>query len=351
MPSVLVPLELDYLIGGLVNAAPTGPAFIIGNPVNLHPVTSLSIETTNSMTVASTATSSLNDINLNAPIVGTPGNDTLYGGLGNDQIYGLEGHDILAGDAGNDILFGGQGFDLLFGGEGDDQLYGNEDNDFLFGDSGNDTLGGGKGNDRLHGGEGADFLQGKADNDFLNGNAGNDVLEGNAGRDYLNGEDGNDLLYGGEDTDLLIANAGDDTLVGGRGNDTLLGDEGNDVLVGVNANPDMGRGQGEVDFLAGGAGADRFILGDVLGVHYNDGNPATQGFNDYGIVSDLDAQDTIQLAGVRGDYILTSNFSIGFRTGTAIFWINDGSANGTGELIALVANTNAASTEVALTFV
>ncbi|MBZ8181031.1 SdrD B-like domain-containing protein, partial [Oscillatoria salina] len=63
-------------------------------------------------------------------IVGTPGNDDLFGtnnndringGAGNDNIFGNNGNDIIRGGPGNDNIFGGTGFDTaLFNG-----LYGN----------------------------------------------------------------------------------------------------------------------------------------------------------------------------------------------------------------------------------
>jgi Ca2+-binding RTX toxin-like protein len=95
-----------------------------------------------------------------ATILGTAGNDNIYGtngsdviaaGAGNDQIHGLGGDDYLCGEGGRDIVTGGSG---------DDQLYGGQGGDALFGGSGDDFLSGGKGADQLEGGSGDDYLQG-----------------------------------------------------------------------------------------------------------------------------------------------------------------------------------------------
>ena len=55
-------------------------------------------------------------------VVGTPGNDHLFGGNGNDTVQGGAGNDVLSGDNGNDTLVGGAGADVMLGGRGDDVL-------------------------------------------------------------------------------------------------------------------------------------------------------------------------------------------------------------------------------------
>ncbi|MDD5363690.1 MAG: type I secretion C-terminal target domain-containing protein, partial [Gallionellaceae bacterium] len=69
---------------------------------------------------------------------GTSGNDALIGSNGDDRIYGYAGDDTLSGGDGNDLLRGGAGNDTLSGGAG---------NDILIGSAGNDTLSGGLGAD------------------------------------------------------------------------------------------------------------------------------------------------------------------------------------------------------------
>lgn len=68
----------------------------------------------------------------------TPGDEKLIGTAGNDTIYGHGGHDELDGGAGNDALYGGSG------------------NDDLEGSAGHDRLDGGSGRNELEGGSGAD---------------------------------------------------------------------------------------------------------------------------------------------------------------------------------------------------
>jgi RTX calcium-binding nonapeptide repeat (4 copies) len=65
-------------------------------------------------------------------IVGTRGNDTLYGGGGDDEIWGVAGADVIDGGSGDDIIWSGTpkyddtaadwGGDELDGGTGNDQI-------------------------------------------------------------------------------------------------------------------------------------------------------------------------------------------------------------------------------------
>ncbi|WP_245876166.1 Calx-beta domain-containing protein, partial [Tychonema bourrellyi] len=75
-----------------------------------------------------------------APIVGTAGDDQLFGDELNDTISGLAGNDFLTGGDGNDSLDGGDGNDNLTGGEGNDTLIGGAGIDFLIGGNGQDTF-------------------------------------------------------------------------------------------------------------------------------------------------------------------------------------------------------------------
>jgi hypothetical protein len=76
-------------------------------------------------------------------IIGTSGDDNLLiGTIGNDQIFGGEGNDTLTGGAGNDILDGGLGDDTLIS---DVATIG----DILTGDTGVDSIDGGAGIDTL----------------------------------------------------------------------------------------------------------------------------------------------------------------------------------------------------------
>jgi hypothetical protein len=130
-----------------------------------------------------------------ATLVGTPGNDSIYGTSGPDVIMGLGGNDEIWGQDGDDIICGGAG------------------NDKLYGKAGNDVLLGGSGNDRLYGSRREDTLTGGSEQDRLYGDKGNDILEGGGGNDRLYGSSGDDALDGGGGTDRCRENGGADTAV------------------------------------------------------------------------------------------------------------------------------------------
>ncbi|MCT7967866.1 hypothetical protein NG799_16115 [Laspinema sp. D1] len=121
-----------------------------------------------------------------AVIQGTPFDDTLLGTQGNNFIYGWQGNDVLTGTDGDDILYGDEGNDSLSGGNG---------NDLLAGSQGDDVFDGGDGNDILYGGQGEDVLIGGLGGDRLFGDAGFDTF-------YL--ESGADTVTGGKDKDTFI---------------------------------------------------------------------------------------------------------------------------------------------------
>ncbi len=247
-------------------------------------------------------------------LIGTEGNNELYGYAGDDYLNGGAGDDILEGRNGNDTLEGGAGNDTLYGEAGEDFLYGGQDNDELSGGDGNDTLEGGTGNDTLVGGNGADtyrFGVGSGQDTISNGDddalgVAQDVLELGAGitpdRVTLN-RSGDDLmlslngtqdslrvdkyLLNGGNTSYAIefikfadgtiwdiakvkqvirasmdvkdkelhGNTGDDILNGGLGNDKLYGHDGNDKLYGNDGDDTLLGGDG-IDLLLGEAGND-----------------------------------------------------------------------------------------------
>ena len=201
----------------------------------------------------------------NDKIWGGDGNDIVSGGDGHDRIWGGDGDDILAGDDGNDRISGGEGDDQLFGGDGHDRLNGDDGNDVLVGGDGNDRLSGGRGNDVLSGNAGHDRLSGGDGNDVLIDSGGNDRLYGGDGDDFLFGGEGNDRLSGGDDQDILDGHDGDDRLSGGDGDDDLSGGEGDDRLHGGDGN----------DSLTGGDGEDRLSGGDGNDVLWGDNGPGT----------------------------------------------------------------------------
>ncbi len=131
-----------------------------------------------------------------ATINGTNFNDNgidkkkLVGTYGDDSIYGYAGNDILSGLGGNDYLDGGFNNDVLDGGVGNDTLYGRAGFDYLVG---------GPGNDRLIGGTLDDALLGGTGNDLLLGESGNDQLTG-----YGFGQNELDTLTGGTEKDTFV---------------------------------------------------------------------------------------------------------------------------------------------------
>ncbi|MEO0683727.1 MAG: calcium-binding protein, partial [Cyanobacteria bacterium J06649_11] len=290
--------------------------------------------------------------NYNDGIQGNSDDNYLSGGSGEDLLIGSDGNDTLLGGAGDDTLDGGVGIDRAdyssslsavtvdlvngtgtandgIGGNdilaGIEQVVGSIFNDSLIGNNLNNVLVGGEGNDNLNGDAGDDILDGGAGNDTMDGGSGIDRVSyslSTAGVvvDLANGI-ANDGL-GGTDTlsniensdgsifeDRIIGNASDNSLVGNGGNDTLIGGSGNDVITGVGAGSStasiagMGvRGLQEVDILTGGAGNDRFILGDNNEVYYLGSGTS---FNDVAIIGtekpaggytgDFNIGDVIQL--------------------------------------------------------
>jgi serralysin len=142
---------------------------------------------------------------------------------------------------------------------------------------------------------------------IVNGTNNAETIYGNGGNEIIKGFYGNDVLYG---------NGGNDVLIGSGGNDYLYGGAGDDVLLGANplsATP----GMGSYDRLQGGSGNDRYILGDVNAVYYNDGVSTSYGRSDYAAIVGFGAGDVIQLKGNAADYSVVNGVS-GTQRGTLI---------------------------------
>ncbi|MEH2354727.1 calcium-binding protein [Nostoc sp.] len=231
--------------------------------------------------------------------------DNVIGTNGNDSIAGDNQNNRLSGNNGNDTLDGGVGIDTLNGGAGDDTYIVDTTLDTITeaANSGLDTvrssvnytLGANLENLRLREGGNIigignsfnNFLFGNTSNNTINARAGDDTLDGNNGDDILNGEDGNDSLQGGP------------------GNEILNGGSGNDILIGTFPGSPFPPGLGETDTLTGGAGVDRFILGDAVNVFYDDNNTTNPGFGDLAFITDFNSsQDRIELNGFSQDYRL-----------------------------------------------
>ncbi|MBD2497909.1 calcium-binding protein [Nostoc sp. FACHB-280] len=254
----------------------------------------------------------------------------LVGTDGDDRIFGLAGNDIIEGRAGNDLIRGGDGVDYLSGGDGNDTIIGDRGNDTFVGGYGNDRLiwNNGDGSDRISGNSGYDVVEvngaGVGDNFRLqadaqgraiferlnlvpftltvdtaekfeiNGQGGDDILDvnslagtsitsvqftGGAGHDLLDGrgtatpligygDEGNDTLYGGTGNDRLDGGTGNDLIRGGDGVDYLSGGDGNDTIIGDRGN----------DTFAGGYGNDRLIWNN------GDGSDRISGNSGYDVV-------------------------------------------------------------------
>ena len=289
---------------------------------------------------------------------GGSGRDTMFGGKGNDtyivdNVYDVvtegtqaSGTDWVRASVSYELANNVEHMDLTgtepisgTGNSGHNRLTGNNSHNRLNGLGGNDTLNGGSGNDTLIGGNGTDTLKGEAGNDSLNGGAGADRLQGEAGNDSLDGGTGVDTLIGGAGNDTYVVDSNGDsvlentdagidlvkssvsytlgnhvenlTLIGtanldgmGNGLDNVLkgntgdnildGGAGDDVLRGT-----FGSGMGEIDALSGGSGSDRFVLGTNDDLFYDDGDAASSGIGDYGLITDFNPteSDVIQLQG------------------------------------------------------
>jgi len=124
---------------------------------------------------------------------------------------------VIGQDGTDDVLIGTQGNDFVWGGSGDDRLYLLGGDDIGNGGSGNDSVEGDRGSDIVIGGSGADRLMAGKDAD---------VVTGDAGDDYIYGDDGNDLISGGRGNDTLYGGGGDDIFKFSRGDgDDTVGDE------------------------------------------------------------------------------------------------------------------------------
>ena len=178
------------------------------------------------------------------PLVGTDGPETLRGTNRDDNLYGAGGNDILFALGGEDNLRGGEGKDWVLGG----------DERRAFG--GDKKLEGGPGNDGHWGGLGSDTVLGGSDNDFVAGDDGSDsAVMGEEGKDLVLGGAGGDRIVGGDGTDILTEGPLDDSWM-----DVLSGGDGGDIFV-------MDNVPARKDIVSCGGGFDRVIADrkDVVG--------------------------------------------------------------------------------------
>jgi Ca2+-binding RTX toxin-like protein len=205
-------------------------------------------------------------------VIGSTGDDSIYGNLEANRLEGRDGNDIIDGREGNDILTGGAGADQLAGGTGSDLAsyvssaegvdvnlsisyanYGDAVGDVLtgienlLGSAFDDTLIGDANANFIEGGTGADWLNGLGSIDTLSyasssaavainlsssyaahGDAQGDTffgfenVTGSAFADWIFGDSANNVITGGAGNDVLMGSAGADALIGGAGIDTAL---------------------------------------------------------------------------------------------------------------------------------
>jgi Ca2+-binding RTX toxin-like protein len=182
-------------------------------------------------------------------ISGTTFNDVLIGTAGEQNLFGGNGKDTLEGRGGADFLDGGDGADTLLGEGGEDQLRGGPRADDFTGGDGTDTADFGDhstkvkvtidnvANDGEGGGSEGDnvrtdieILQGGSNDDTLIGGGQDDVILGREGDDDVQGGGGDDDLFG--DSQFQSFQSGDDQLGGGDGDDRLFGGGGSDNFQG-----------------------------------------------------------------------------------------------------------------------
>jgi Ca2+-binding RTX toxin-like protein len=148
-------------------------------------------------------------------VVGTRGNDTIYGSSAVNSINGFEGNDTIFGSAGDDNLSGGNGTDTI-----SYALFNSGVVVDLLGGGASDTGGVVIGSDTLGLFENA---IGSGGNDFIYGDTKANRLDGGAGDDYLDGDQGADTLVGGLGNDTYALNDADTiTEAATQGTDTVL---------------------------------------------------------------------------------------------------------------------------------
>lgn len=109
--------------------------------------------------------------------------------------------------------------------------------------------------------------------------------------------------------DYITGNSANNLLVGGKFSDRIDGKDGNDTLSGSDKD---GRGTDERDLLTGGAGEDKFVLGDKNGSYYKNGSHHFEAgeifnFDDFAIITDFNRGDLIQLGRGGDTYKLVRN--------------------------------------------
>ena len=312
----------------------------------------------------------------NDTLWGDDGNDTLIGGPGIDTLYGGYGADILVGRDG-DLMNGGGGGDTFYVGA----KFGAPVTT-AYGDDGNDTfqaisafdptqptfdfglnLNGGLGNDTfkfdgsvqaavMDGGNGADIFDlNRMLSGTLTGGYGWDKFDIGFLLGTVSGGDGNDVisvgiaesgrgahLYGNNGDDVISANVGSSIMEGGAGNDRLsdgldlhdtasildggagkdvLSSPGRDILRGGDGRDTLESGAFQ-NTLTGGAGADRFIYGDLVALETGLGIKADT-ITDFNVSLDiLDLSRLLERAGAPADPFASGFLDLQAQNGSTL---------------------------------
>jgi len=256
-------------------------------------------------------------------IYGYDGNDTLYGGTGNDHLYGGAGDDTHVIDCTGDVVIeaAGEGTDTVWAYVSDildanvENLYlygtatkgtGNALANKIIGNSSNNTLSGLDGNDTMCGLEGNDTLNGGTGDENLDGGPGNDVLNGGTGSDVMAGEAGNDTFVIDSTADIVseVSGAGTDrvnayvshtldanvenlylygTATKGSGNtlnNVIIGNSSANFLYGLDGNDTLNGGI-NADHMYGGAGNDTYFVDSTNDVVHEAMGAGTDRVNSY----------------------------------------------------------------------
>ena len=236
-------------------------------------------------------------------IEGSESPDILFSTPGDDLVLAKGGDDTIFGSLGNDTYSGGDGFDTL-----DYSLLGQKITLLPRGFIGNGSSQGSQiqGIERIVGAAGRNNTidgsgGGKTDVFFTINLAEEQLIVENTPtfgsvefevENFVNveGTENADSITGDEKKNIISGNGGDDNLIGGLESDTLNGGLGNDTLIGSDPLVENTPGS-ERDFLTGGAGTDKFVLGNELGSFYDDFSS-----NDFARITDFSFGEQIQLA-------------------------------------------------------
>jgi Ca2+-binding RTX toxin-like protein len=148
-------------------------------------------------------------------VVGSTGNDTLYGDNLDNILEGNAGINSLYGAGGNDTLIGGTGTDIAYYTPAGSSIYVDMNQEYQVvrdGDGGSDKL---TNIDYIYGSDYGDTFLGNGDNNTFLGSVGNDTFYSSTGTNVHNGGADNDLFI------ITSSTHGEDTLIGGLGNDTV----------------------------------------------------------------------------------------------------------------------------------